>query len=209
MDQRDMAESEREALVVLFHASLLGRTDIVSQAISTLRSSCSGGESELSAIISTGRDNDGATPLHLAVSADNADVIRALLNAGASPTAETARGERPYEAASETSKQAFHVFLFEAIAMGRVDAVRKLLAGGVPVSVKDGSALTGLFRREEGAQIIFVDAAGKEVSIDKSRIAQRTESATSLMPEIFADTLSPDDFHNLMAFLLSQATTAR
>jgi hypothetical protein len=47
------------------------------------------------------------------------------------------------------------------------------------------------------------------VSIDKSRIAQRTESATSLMPEIFADTLSPDDFHNLMAFLLSQATTAK
>ena len=76
-------------------------------------------------------------------------------------------------------------------------------------TLKDGSALTGLFRREEGAQIIFVDAAGKEVSVEKTRIAERTESATSLMPEVFADTLSPVDFQNLMAFLLSQATTAK
>jgi hypothetical protein len=29
------------------------------------------------------------------------------------------------------------------------------------------------------------------------------------MPEIFADTLSAADFQNLMAFLLSQATTAK
>ena len=76
-------------------------------------------------------------------------------------------------------------------------------------TLKDGSALTGLFRREEGAQIIFVDAAGKEVSVEKTRIAERTESATSLMPEVFADTLSPVDFQNLMAVLLSQATTAK
>ena len=74
------------------------------------------------------------------------------------------------------------------------------------VTLKNGTAITGLFRREEGALLVFVDAAGKELTVEKSEITQRTESETSLMPEIFADLLPPADFQNLLAFLLSQST---
>lgn len=74
------------------------------------------------------------------------------------------------------------------------------------VTLKNGTAITGLFRREEGALLVFVDASGKELTVEKSEITQRTESETSLMPEIFADLLPPADFQNLMAYLLSQST---
>ena len=77
------------------------------------------------------------------------------------------------------------------------------------VTLKNGSAVTGLFRREEGALVVFVDAAGKELTVEKSEIAQRTEADTSLMPEVFADLLPPADFHNLLAFLLAQSTPAK
>lgn len=141
MQQQDVSAGPDEAVVVLFHASLLGRCDIVQQAISTLRVSCSNSnnaDAALSSLISTGRGTDGATPLHLAA---NSDVIRALLNAGADVNVRCNNGDRPYDAASESSRQAFHVFLFEAIAMGRMEAVEKLLEGGLPVSITDGSDL--------------------------------------------------------------------
>ncbi|KAB2648278.1 MAG: c-type cytochrome [Verrucomicrobia bacterium] len=68
------------------------------------------------------------------------------------------------------------------------------------VTLKNGSAVTGFFRREEGALVVFVDAAGKELTVEKSESAQRTEADTSLMPEAFAD---------LLAFLLAQSTPAK
>ncbi len=77
------------------------------------------------------------------------------------------------------------------------------------VTLKNGTAITGLFRREEGALLVFVDAAGKELTVEKTEIARRTESETSLMPEAFADILPPADFQNLMAFLLAQSTPAK
>ena len=138
--------TEAEAVVVLFHAALLGRTDIVTQAVSALRSSVSNNEHALSLLISTGRGADGATPLHLAAEAGNADVIRALLNAGADVSVVCRGGEfqgkRPYDAAEPGPPQnAFHVFLFETIAMGRVEGVRRLLIGGLPVDARDGFEL--------------------------------------------------------------------
>ncbi len=77
------------------------------------------------------------------------------------------------------------------------------------VTLKNGTAVTGLFRREEGALLVFVDAAGKEMTVEKGQIALRTDSDASLMPEVFADLIPPADFHNLMAYLLSQATPAK
>ncbi len=77
------------------------------------------------------------------------------------------------------------------------------------VTLKSGPTITGLFRREEGALLIFVDASGKELTVEKADIAQRTESETSLMPEAFADLIPPADFQHLLAFLLAQSTPAQ
>ena len=65
-------------VLVLFHASSIGRTDVVQNAIGALRSS-GASEQELLALISTGRPEDDATPLHLAAAAGHSDVIRYLL----------------------------------------------------------------------------------------------------------------------------------
>ena len=71
------------------------------------------------------------------------DCVRTLLNAGADLSSAPIKGEhtnkRPYDIATESSKQAFHVHLFEQIAMGKSDSIKKLLHGGVPVHVLDGS----------------------------------------------------------------------
>ena len=42
---------------------------------------------------------------------------------------------RPYDVATESAKQAFHVYMFEQIAMGKSEAIERLLQGGVPVTI--------------------------------------------------------------------------
>lgn len=71
------------------------------------------------------------------------------------------------------------------------------------VDLKDGQAISGLQRREEGEVIIFADATGKEISVAKKDIEKRTESESSLMPDNFSDTITPEDFNNLMSYLLA------
>ncbi|KAJ1443429.1 hypothetical protein B484DRAFT_414448 [Ochromonadaceae sp. CCMP2298] len=67
----------KEEIIVLFHAALVGRTDVVQNAITSIRSSGQG-EKYVAGAISTGRE-DGATPLHIAANFGHSDVIRALL----------------------------------------------------------------------------------------------------------------------------------
>jgi putative heme-binding domain-containing protein len=69
---------------------------------------------------------------------------------------------------------------------------------------KDGTVATGLFRREEGAQLVFADFAGKEFTIPKADLQSRMESETSLMPPAFGDIIPAAEFNDLIAFLLSQ-----
>ena len=71
------------------------------------------------------------------------------------------------------------------------------------VTLKDGTAFSGLQRREEGETIVFVDATGKETAIAKKDIETRVESQSSLMPDGFSEVIPLADFNNLMAFLLS------
>jgi putative heme-binding domain-containing protein len=72
------------------------------------------------------------------------------------------------------------------------------------VILKDGRLITGLQKKEEGEVLTFADTTGKLVSVKKSEIRQRIESPASLMPSNFAEIISPDDFNNLMAYLLSK-----
>ncbi|MCH7988059.1 MAG: HEAT repeat domain-containing protein, partial [Planctomycetes bacterium] len=67
-----------------------------------------------------------------------------------------------------------------------------------------GKVYTGLFRREEGAVLILVDNKGKEFSVSKSDVDERIKSNISLMPANVVEIISRDDFHHLLAYLLSK-----
>jgi putative heme-binding domain-containing protein len=70
--------------------------------------------------------------------------------------------------------------------------------------LKDGRLITGLQKKEEGEVLTFADPTGKLVQVNKKDILRRIESPASLMPSNFAEIISPDDFNNLMAYLLSK-----
>jgi putative heme-binding domain-containing protein len=77
------------------------------------------------------------------------------------------------------------------------------------LQLKNGDVYAGLFRREEGETLVFVDATGKETAIPKTDIVQRVESTSSLMPDGFSEAIPLADFNNLMAFLLSKGGGAQ
>jgi putative heme-binding domain-containing protein len=71
------------------------------------------------------------------------------------------------------------------------------------IKLKDGKVLSGLYRRDEGAVIIFADASGQEFTVAKNDIAERTASRFTLMPDNFRNTLSKTEFNAVMNFLLN------
>ncbi len=70
--------------------------------------------------------------------------------------------------------------------------------------LKEGESVSGLFRREEGATIVYALANGQEARVAKADVKARRESELSLMPENFGEALSAQDFNDLLAFLLGQ-----
>jgi putative heme-binding domain-containing protein len=72
------------------------------------------------------------------------------------------------------------------------------------LKLKDNSVLAGLQRREEGATLVLADAAGQEHRVEKSSITENTESALSLMPAAFGQSIPEADFYHLLAYLLKQ-----
>lgn len=72
------------------------------------------------------------------------------------------------------------------------------------VTLKDGDLFSGLFRRDEGLQRIFLDGGGQERRIARADIRETRETENSLMPDNFAEVLPVDDFNHLLAFLLTQ-----
>jgi putative heme-binding domain-containing protein len=66
-----------------------------------------------------------------------------------------------------------------------------------------GRTFTGLWQREEGETLVFVDAAGREVAIPKKEIIGRTASPYSIMPAVYAEALSEGELHSLIAYLLT------
>jgi putative heme-binding domain-containing protein len=72
------------------------------------------------------------------------------------------------------------------------------------LTLKDGDVESGLLRREEGEMLVIADSTGKEHSIPKSDITERRQSQLSLMPDNFSQAITPKDFNDLIAFLLSK-----
>jgi putative heme-binding domain-containing protein len=70
--------------------------------------------------------------------------------------------------------------------------------------LKDGETASGLFRREEGELLIYADTAGKEHSLARKDIKERRQSELSLMPEGLAEAMTPAEFNDLIAFLLTK-----
>ena len=93
----------------------------------------------------------------------------------------------------------------EAIAEKILDPNRNISEAfrNYSIKLKDGKILTGLFRREEGAVIVFGDLAGKEFSVAKKDIAEQKASRYTIMPDHFGKTLSQGEFNALLTYLLN------
>jgi len=72
------------------------------------------------------------------------------------------------------------------------------------LQMSDGRVLVGLIRRNEGETIVLADNKGKEFTVAKADIDEQQVSTLSLMPVNVGETITPEDFQHLMAFLLSQ-----
>jgi putative heme-binding domain-containing protein len=71
------------------------------------------------------------------------------------------------------------------------------------VKLKDGNILAGLYRRDEGAIMVFADVTGREFSIAKNDIAERIPSKLTLMPDNFRNSLSQTEFNAIINYLLN------
>jgi putative heme-binding domain-containing protein len=71
------------------------------------------------------------------------------------------------------------------------------------IILKNGKALTGLYRREEGAVLVFANPGGQEFSVAKEDIKERVPSKYTLMPDQFRNTIEKRDFDALLKFLLA------
>ncbi len=72
------------------------------------------------------------------------------------------------------------------------------------VVTKGGLTITGLRLKDEGQVLVLVDTQGKEHRIPANEIEESNISPISPMPSNFAEAIPEQDFHHLLAFLLSQ-----
>lgn len=71
------------------------------------------------------------------------------------------------------------------------------------VARTDGTVFTGILIEQspEGAQV-FADSEGRMILVKPDELAERKALATSIMPEDLAQTMTTQDFRDLLAFLL-------
>ena len=77
------------------------------------------------------------------------------------------------------------------------------------LTLADGDIISGLFRREEGEQLVLADALGKEFNVAKKDVKERAQTESSLMPDNFGDAITPDEFNALLAYLLSNRGSSK
>ena len=132
------AESEEEELMVILHACSVGRADVLSNAVSSLKSKYS--IPQVADLVGALRSEEGEGVLHICAAKGYSDAIRLLLNLGLDPALRILR-RRAYEVANQAARKTFFSYLLEKIAMEDVSAVERLLLGGVEVIFEDESAL--------------------------------------------------------------------
>lgn len=67
----------------------------------------------------------------------------------------------------------------------------------------DGNVVAGIPRRQEGQTIVVADSTGKEIPIQKSQVTRQVESKLSLMPSNVGEIVSPEEFNDLLSYLVS------
>jgi putative heme-binding domain-containing protein len=88
-----------------------------------------------------------------------------------------------------------------------VDPSKEIAPRFVPWSIvmKDGRTLNGLLVTEGPGDLeTYSDNAGKLFTLSPAEIAERNPIPTSIMPEGLADTLTTQEFRDLLAFLMAE-----
>ena len=68
---------------------------------------------------------------------------------------------------------------------------------------RKGQVITGLLRPGNGQRLVLVDRQGREVSVPLADVARKQPSRLSPMPENFSETLTEEQFRDLLSYLLS------
>jgi len=71
------------------------------------------------------------------------------------------------------------------------------------ITLKDDKVKTGIYRRDEGAVVVFADLTGTEFSVPRKNIASQTPSKYTIMPDHFSTTLNQQEFNLLVNYLLT------
>jgi putative heme-binding domain-containing protein len=72
----------------------------------------------------------------------------------------------------------------------------------VQIVTKKGRRIKGIEKNEDNSTVQVVDSQGELHAVLKDEIQQNEKSTTSLMPDNFQNTLTVQDFHDLLAYLL-------
>ena len=68
---------------------------------------------------------------------------------------------------------------------------------------KDNRYITGIVKKEDAAQVEVMDNQAEIQKIAKAEIQQRAPQKTSLMPGNFKEILTVEEFHDLLAYVLT------
>ena len=66
-----------------------------------------------------------------------------------------------------------------------------------------GKVYSGLLKKTDGATLLLIDSKGQEISLPKASIDEQTASKLSPMPANLSETLTKEQFRDLMAYVLS------
>lgn len=77
------------------------------------------------------------------------------------------------------------------------------------VTLADGRVVSGLRLREEGSDVVFADATGKEVRVRKGEIDETQTSRLSPMPGNIIDQVGEANLPHLLAYLMQQPGAAK
>lgn len=67
----------------------------------------------------------------------------------------------------------------------------------------NGAILAGLLLREEGDSLVLMDSTQDEIRVRREDVLERRESLLSPMPADFAERMTPEEFDDLLAYLLN------
>ncbi len=71
------------------------------------------------------------------------------------------------------------------------------------ISLKNGQTVSGLFRREEGQNVVLANQVGEEFAVSRLEIKEMVPSKYTLMPDNFHTNLSKEEFDRLLVYLLN------